>query len=278
MNVSAVIPCYNSGDTIERAVKSCLSQTYTIDEVIVVNDGSVDSSKKVIEELSKIDARVKVIHQENQGVCIARNNGIAEATCEFILTLDADDFYESNYVEETIRLFEENPNYGAVMTGYRIIENGVKSKAYYFKPVTLATCLYNNGMHACALFRKKAMIDAGLYDPAMLYAHEDWDLNIRILKLGYEFGIVDKPLFNYTQSINSRSSVTKQQDMEMRMYMLDKYKADFTEHLEKVYASMTVELLQLRKENNRILNSTSFKWSHKLIQLWRRVTSFKTRS
>lgn len=273
MKVSAVIPCYNSAATIERAVKSCAQQSYAVAQIIVVNDGSVDDSLQVLEQLKEVYPTLEVINQKNQGVCVARNHGITAAAGDYILMLDADDFYESTYVEEALKVFSEDKNYGAVMSGYRMVTENKKSKGYYFKPVTLASCLYNNGMHACALFRKKAILDAGMYDPSLVYAHEDWDLNIRILKLGYEFGIVNKPLFNYTQSSNSRSHISKAQDMEMRMYMFDKYKSDFIENLDEVYPLMTQEFTQLRKENKRILNSKAFKISHKMVQWYSKIKS-----
>ncbi len=273
MKVSAVIPCYNSAATIERAVKSCAQQSYGVAQIIVVNDGSVDDSLQVLEQLKEVYPTLEVINQKNQGVCVARNNGITAAAGDYILMLDADDFYESTYVEEALKVFSEDKNYGAVMSGYRMVTENKKSKGYYFKPVTLASCLYNNGMHACALFRKKAILDAGMYDPSLVYAHEDWDLNIRILKLGYEFGIVNKPLFNYTQSSNSRSHISKAQDMEMRMYMFDKYKSDFIENLDEVYPLMTQEFTQLRKENKRILNSKAFKISHRMVQWYSKIKS-----
>ncbi|GAK93156.1 beta-1,3-glucosyltransferase [Nonlabens ulvanivorans] len=274
MKVSAVIPCYNSAATIERAVKSCAQQSYAVAQIIVVNDGSIDDSLQVLEKLKKVYNTLEVINQKNQGVCVARNNGITAATGDYILMLDADDFFDQSFVKKALTLFIENSTHGAVISGYRKIRNGVPSKEHFFKPLDLASCLYNNGMHACALFPKKALVQAGLYDPAMQYAHEDWDLNIRLLKNGFTVGIIEQALFNYTQTQDSRSSITREQDLSMRMLMYQKYKSDYLTHHQDIYYSLQSELLQLRKENKEIRNSASYKWSRKLVNLY---TAFKTK-
>ena len=89
--VSVIIPVYNSEKFLYRSVVSVLEQSYKNIELILVNDGSTDSSGKICDEFAQSDLRVKVIHQENKGVSVARNTAIKEANGDYITFLDSDD-------------------------------------------------------------------------------------------------------------------------------------------------------------------------------------------
>lgn len=102
MLFSVIIPAYNAEDKISKSINSVLKQTFTNFEVIVVNDGSTDSTKQILNEFSKVDSRVKVINQDNHGPYAARKIGIQRAIGEYILFLDADDYFESNLMEEMV--------------------------------------------------------------------------------------------------------------------------------------------------------------------------------
>lgn len=104
---SIVIPLYNKELSIESTIQSVLNQTYQNYEIIVVNDGSNDSSAKVVQSIR--DTRVRMIHQENQGVSAARNRGITEANNDWIAFLDGDDLWEKNHLEEIVRMMAAFP-------------------------------------------------------------------------------------------------------------------------------------------------------------------------
>ena len=91
MRVSVVIPVYNVKPFLERCVQSVLRQTYKDLEIILVDDGSTDGSGELCDQLALSDQRIRVIHQENQGLSGARNTGIRQATGEYIIFLDSDD-------------------------------------------------------------------------------------------------------------------------------------------------------------------------------------------
>lgn len=97
MKISVIVPVYNSERYVRRCVDSIIAQTYPNWELILVDDGSMDSSLSILCEYEKQDSRVKVIHQENMGPGIARNAGISHATGDYIVFVDSDDRISPDY-------------------------------------------------------------------------------------------------------------------------------------------------------------------------------------
>ena len=98
--ISIVIPIYNVEKYIEKCIKSVLNLTYKNIEIILVNDGSTDTSGKICESYSEKIDFVHVIHQENKGVSVARKVGLKESRGRYIIFIDSDDWIEKDYVEE----------------------------------------------------------------------------------------------------------------------------------------------------------------------------------
>lgn len=113
---SVVIPLYNKETTVARAIQSVLKQTVQDFEIIVVNDGSTDNGARIVESIG--NHRVRLIHQENQGVSMARNRGIAEARYELIAFLDADDEWLPEFLETIRRMVDHYPDCGLYATRY----------------------------------------------------------------------------------------------------------------------------------------------------------------
>ncbi|MDN7012324.1 glycosyltransferase family 2 protein [Methanoculleus sp. FWC-SCC3] len=120
--VSVVIPLYNKGPYITRAINSVLAQTVREFEVIVVDDGSTDDGAEVVGGFG--DPRIRLIRQENRGVSAARNRGIEAARGELVAFLDADDEWMPRHLEALLRLREKYPQAGAYGTAYLITGNG----------------------------------------------------------------------------------------------------------------------------------------------------------
>ncbi len=106
--VSIIIPVYNTEAYLERALTSVLSQTYRDFEAICVNDGSTDNSLAILESYAQKDPRIKVVSQENQGLSMARNNGLKNARGEYIYFLDSDDALHPQMLEITISKITEH--------------------------------------------------------------------------------------------------------------------------------------------------------------------------
>ena len=127
--ISVIVPVYNAEETLRKCVNSILEQTYTNIEIILVDDGSDDSSPIVCDEFSSIDSRVKVIHQDNLGPSHARNNGIKASTGNYIVFIDSDDYVASNYLET---LFETVKKYGddsLIISRYTLLYNDEEKKS-----------------------------------------------------------------------------------------------------------------------------------------------------
>lgn len=102
MKVSIIVPVYNAEKYLHRCLDSIVNQTYKNIEIILIDDGSADSSGEICDVYKRMDNRIHVIHQTNQGVSVSRNAGLNKAAGEYILFVDADDYIETNMVEVLI--------------------------------------------------------------------------------------------------------------------------------------------------------------------------------
>ena len=100
IKVSVIIPVYNTEKYLEECLNSIINQTLKEIEIIIINDGSTDSSTKILEEFAQKDNRIKIFSQDNLGVSVARNIGIKKATGEYIGFVDSDDFIDTEYFEK----------------------------------------------------------------------------------------------------------------------------------------------------------------------------------
>ena len=101
--ISVIIPVYNVGAYVEKCIESVCRQTYEELEIILVDDGSTDSSGKICDEWAENDNRIVVLHQENRGLSGARNAGLEKATGEYVTFLDSDDYIAPTTYEEMLR-------------------------------------------------------------------------------------------------------------------------------------------------------------------------------
>ena len=97
--ISIIVPIYNTKKYIDRVVNCLINQTYHNLEIILVDDGSTDGSSMLCDKYKKKDNRIKVIHQKNSGVSVARNVGLKHATGEYIGFVDSDDYISLNMYE-----------------------------------------------------------------------------------------------------------------------------------------------------------------------------------
>lgn len=118
--VSIIIPVYNGEKHIKKCLDKLSEQTYKEIEIIVLNDGSTDSTKSILNDISKENKKIKIINKNNTGVSDTRNLGIKTATGEYILFLDSDDFLEKNAIEKMISKVD-NENIDMLVFGFKVL-------------------------------------------------------------------------------------------------------------------------------------------------------------
>ena len=106
--ISVIVPVYNVEKYLERCIQSICNQTYKALEIILVNDGSTDSSGYICDQYAKADSRIKVIHKKNGGLSDARNYGIDLASGDYIAFVDSDDYVELQMYEYLLKALKEN--------------------------------------------------------------------------------------------------------------------------------------------------------------------------
>ena len=122
--VSVIVPIFNTEKYLRRCVDSVLTQTYPNLELILINDGSTDSSGELIDQIAMMDARVRVVHQVNSGVSVARNNGVLISNGDYVYFLDSDDWLEREMIESCVRAINEN-ELDVVFFGVNVHYDGV---------------------------------------------------------------------------------------------------------------------------------------------------------
>ncbi len=182
--VSVIVPNYNHAAYLPDALDSILAQRYPDFEIIVVDDGSTDHSREVIDGYGE---RVRPIFQENQGLSAARNSGIRVARGEYIALLDADDLYEPDFMRVMAGALAADPAAAAVFCGYRFVDEQnralpqVEARPVPAELVFPALADGNFLVPESMLVRRGCYEKLGLFDPA-LTACEDWDMWLRIAR------------------------------------------------------------------------------------------------
>ena len=121
--ISVIIPVYNVKDYVRRCIESVMHQTYENLQILVINDGSTDSSEELCRQLASKDFRMTVISTKNQGVSAARNEGLLRATGKYVCFVDSDDYIDSEMIEQLVTDLKENDTELAIC-GFREGEEG----------------------------------------------------------------------------------------------------------------------------------------------------------
>ena len=202
--VSFIIPYYNSSDTIECTVNSIIDQTYKNYEIWIINDGSDETSTKKL-DLFKENNKINIIHQENSGPSIARNNAIKKTNAEYIIPVDADDEICKNTVTNNIKHLIENQSIGVVYGNLKYF--GVKEYILnQTKKFELKKQFLMNQIAICCIIKKSVFETAGYYDEFLSKPGlEDWEFWIRVFNNGWEFKKVEEVFFKIRLSEKSRT-------------------------------------------------------------------------
>ena len=174
---SVIIPVYNSQETIELALESVLKQTRVdlVEEIIVIDDGSVDDSVRVIEEYkNSVTLPIKLIRQRNAGPAAARNAGIREAGAEYLAFLDSDDTWEKDKIEKQYSVIVENPDADLICGGFSNQPLRILFRKYDgLHKVTLKEYCWKSFIFtSTVVIHRKHLSEAGLFNEDMKYAED----------------------------------------------------------------------------------------------------------
>ena len=163
--ISVIIPTFNRENTILASVRSVLNQTVDDLEVLIIDDGSTDRTKTVVEEIT--DPRVRYIYQENSGACAARNNGIRHAHGQYIAFHDSDDIWHLHKLEKQLKIMEEyDPDIVCCKLCYRNEDGTVEITPQHLREGFLKKGENLFGIGTVSLLAKRTIFEQLEFDPA----------------------------------------------------------------------------------------------------------------
>lgn len=197
--VSVIIPTYNRENLIKKALDSVEAQTYPDYEVVVIDDGSTDHTREVVESYGE---KVHYFYQENQGIAGARNAGIKRSSGEYIAFLDSDDYWLPEKLERQMALFGEHPEYGMVASCCASVrlDGRFRGKNRPGKSGWILRDLFNKNFirTSSAVIKKVCLEKVGLFDEALSEC-EEYDLWLRIAAQ-YPIGFINESLAVYVDN------------------------------------------------------------------------------
>jgi glycosyltransferase involved in cell wall biosynthesis len=205
-SVSVIVPTYNSAHFLSAAIQSVLAQSYRDFELIVVDDGSRDHTPRVV---ASFGDRVRYLRQENAGVSVARNRGIAESSGRYVAFLDADDTWMPSKLQRQRDALEAEPTRRLCYSAFEVVDeklSAIEIRRSRRQGSALEDLLTRGNVvgSICTVMCERALIDeVGGFDVTLSQC-ADWDLWIRIAART-EFIYLDEPLATYRQHGQSMS-------------------------------------------------------------------------
>ncbi|HEX5001892.1 MAG TPA: glycosyltransferase family 2 protein [Bacteroidia bacterium] len=210
--VSVVIPCFNAEAFFRPAIESILNQTYHNLEIILLDDGSTDSTPLLLEEYRKRDSRIRVIvNPANMGLIKTLNNAIDICSGEYLARMDADDISMPDRIEKIMKKFDASPELDIVSAGfYYISEQGKVLRSFppmFTSPGSLKFVSFFRTpiVHACLIGKTRAFIE-NKYNQAYIHS-EDYELFSRMLLKGNLFANITDCLYQIRMNSTSVSYV-----------------------------------------------------------------------
>ncbi len=196
MQISVIIPTFNRAGVILKALGSVLAQKGASFEVVIVDDGSTDETRVLIQDVSRETPKVQYLFQPNQGPSAARNLGILRASSEFIAFLDSDDEWLPGKLKAQLDFFERNPDFLICQTEEIWIRRGERvnpmKKHKKFGGFIFEKCLPLSIVSpSCVMMKRKFFDQVGFFDET-LPACEDYDLWLRT-SARFPIGLIPKP-------------------------------------------------------------------------------------
>lgn len=267
--ISVIIPVYNGEKTIKETIESVLNQTFSDLELIIINDGSQDTTLEIISHIQ--DERLKVFSYSNAGVAESRNRGISLATGGYISFIDADDLWTKDKLESQLKALQENPQSAVAYSWTKCIdESGEMSRRGSHISATgnvyaklLLIDFIENGSNP--LIRRQALTEIGNFDRSVIPS-EDRDMWLR-LAARYDFVCVPTAQILYRQLSDSASAnVVKQEIASLKAIQKAFAQApESLQHLKRhsianIYKGLTFKALEAKPQPKQGLIAAKFLW------------------
>lgn len=256
--VSIIVPVYKTEYFLAECIESLINQTYKKIEIILVDDGSPDESGKICDEYKEIDKRIKVIHQKNQGVSVARNKGLYESKGSWVIFVDGDDVAEKNMVEKLYNATQKD-DCEIVFGNYNILTKQNKLPKIYFKGsgkifsseeknILIEKCMENLGVPWGKIYKKSLIVDNNIEFKPNLKRMQDSIFNIYIFKESTKIKYIEDIVYNYRQFMESSCykytkdiDITSMQILNETKQFIEKY--NLQKELMNAYYKKCVKLL-----------------------------------
>ena len=211
--ISVVIPLYNKEAEIERTLMSVINQSLQPREIIVVDDGSTDSSADIVRRIIERhpEHNIRLISQPNAGVSAARNRGIEEATGDYVALLDGDDCYLTGYIAEVCRLMTYYPDSDCFSTGFDIVNHDKRIAAPCpehegeINPAVEAMLGGYPIIPSTATIRRSTLQAVGGFPVGMRMGEDQW-VWVRLMQSGAKFCFSPMSLVRYSRTASNRSA------------------------------------------------------------------------
>lgn len=249
MKVSVIVPVYKAEKWLHRCVDSILAQTMTDFELLLINDGSPDKSGDICDEYAAKDSRVRVFHKDNGGVSSARQMGLENATGEYVIHCDPDDWVEQDMLMDMLQYAKDTQSDMVICDYYS--ENEYGEELTYNKQdlqqgetsYSILNKLINQKIHgACwnKLVRRDCLKDITFYPFDLVYA-EDQLFNAKVLKQDIRIGYLNKAYYHYvvrkgsiTSFVDKNVTLSRIKEIEELEKIFDKEKFDCFFELKRV--------------------------------------------
>lgn len=222
--ISIIIPVYNVELYLRECMESILNQTLDDIEVIIINDGSTDSSKAIVEEYRCKFKKIKIINKENEGVSVARNVGVDNSTGEYLIFLDSDDYLEPNMCEVMYKLVNDNNAYVGECAIRKFNDSLEKDSLILHNinnDIEIISSEYALDMYLKyeirgyvwnKIFKRDFFIKNKMYFPVgVLY--EDMIVSLKACILTNKFVLINIPLYNYRERNGSASRIITEKNI-----------------------------------------------------------------
>jgi glycosyltransferase involved in cell wall biosynthesis len=226
MFISVVLPAYNAERHLSEAIESVLRQTHEDLELILIDDGSADRTRTIMEEFGRIDARVRVVHHSNWGLVRSLNHGIEVARAEWIARMDADDVMEPSRLERQIAFLANHPSLAVAATLVSYIGSDGRVLGYSYSNLTRPGAAERirsrdrliHVPHPTVLMRRDTVLQIGGYRKEFRHC-EDLDLWNRLADAGEEILVQPEYLLRYRIHDTSVSRISSRMDYLVLLWL-----------------------------------------------------------